>query len=231
MRDKTHSFHLEDIDKYGSMEKAIIMKEIKSMNLYKIRNNKGAWVFYSSKALAEKFPYMNMTSIRRWLTELEKDGHLMSVVDNKTKYDKTKSYLVSELKEFQTLDQNGQSGDQNGQSGDQNGQPIPPHSTTHSTPHSLEKAENIEINSVINAFKEVNPSYDKFFANKTQRSAVKRMVNRHGADSLVQLIENLPRTNDEKYAPTIMTPLELEDKIGRLLIFLKGKKEDDITVI
>jgi len=100
IKETTHSFEVEDVKKYGSIEKALIMKEIRSMNIYKIRNNLDPWVYYSRRALAEKFPYMSHQSIGRWLKELERDGHLLSRIDNKFKYDKTKSYLVKELEPF-----------------------------------------------------------------------------------------------------------------------------------
>jgi hypothetical protein len=130
----THSFELADVEKYGSIEKALLIKELRSMQVYKQRNDKTGWVYYSGKALEEKFPYMAARSIRRWLNELVESGHLETSIRNKKKYDQTKSYR---LKELSTSGQNVQSIGQNGQSKiGQNGQPIPPHSTPHSTPHS-----------------------------------------------------------------------------------------------
>jgi len=100
LKDKTHSFEVEDVFRYGSIEKALIMKEIKSISLYKIRHGKNGWVYYSTRALAQKFPYMSEKSIWRWLLELERDGHLLSKIENKFKYDKTKSYLPKEFEKF-----------------------------------------------------------------------------------------------------------------------------------
>ena len=100
LKEKTHSFDVDDVIKYGSIEKALIMKEIKSISLYKIRHGKDGWVYYSRSALAKKFFYMKERSIGQWLDELEREGHLLSKIDNKFKFDKTKSYLPKEFERY-----------------------------------------------------------------------------------------------------------------------------------
>jgi len=128
MKEKgTHSFNIEDVFKYGSIEKALIMKEIKSIAVYKLRNGGDGWVYYSRVALAEKFPYMKASSIKRWMLELEKDGWLKAVIKNKAKYDRTKSYFPTELKGVET--KKFPSIGQNDQSIGQNDQTIPPLTT------------------------------------------------------------------------------------------------------
>lgn len=85
------------------------------------------------------------------------------------------------------------------------------------------------INLLIDKFKDVNPVYQKFFANKTQRAALERMLARNGPERLAKIIELLPKTNKILYAPTITTPLQLEDKMASLVAFLAREKirEDD----
>jgi len=95
--DPAHSFLLEDVERYGSIEKALIIKEIRSMQIYKQRNGGQAWVYYSRSALAEKFPYMKSQSIGRWLDQLVNDGVLETTIQNKLKFDKTKSYRLTEV--------------------------------------------------------------------------------------------------------------------------------------
>ena len=97
MKEISHSFLVSDVQKYGSIEKALLMEEIKQMSAYKIRNKKEGWVYYSKSALAQKFPYLKERSISRWLLELEQAGFLKSRVKNKFKYDTTKSYFPTEL--------------------------------------------------------------------------------------------------------------------------------------
>lgn len=94
----THSFVLEDVEKYGSIEKALLVKEIRSLQAYKQRNGGSGWVYYSSSAFAEKFPYMKADSIKRWLRELLVDRVLESAIQNNAKFDQTRSYrLVDEI--------------------------------------------------------------------------------------------------------------------------------------
>lgn len=81
------------------------------MAAYKIRNGQGPWVYYSSRALAEKFPYMNDRSISRWIIELEESKELVSCVDNNIKYDKTKSFTIPQF--LHHVRQNEESSSQN----------------------------------------------------------------------------------------------------------------------
>jgi hypothetical protein len=141
-RDKTHSFHLEDVEKYGSVFKALIMKELYGMSAYKLRNRGDPWVYYSASALCLKFPYMARSSIDRFMRELEREGHLKSdSTRNVHKYDKTKWYCPMLIDQNeQHCDQNKQHCDQSEQHCDQSEQPIPSHSYS-STPSSLAISE------------------------------------------------------------------------------------------
>jgi len=82
------------------------------------------------------------------------------------------------------------------------------------------------LNEIIDLFKNVNPSYEKFFRNTTQRGALERLVKKFGLEKVEEIINILPITNTKKYAPTITTPLQLEDKLGQLVAFTK-KKDDN----
>jgi hypothetical protein len=132
----SHSFQIGEAVRLGSIEKAIILKEITRMAAYKIRTKRdNIWVYYSASALAEKFPYMNSKSIQRWMQELVEEGELMTTVDNKMKYDKTKSYIPTQFSEF--VNQKEQQVAQFDQQVAPDEQPIPPLSTPLSTPLSL----------------------------------------------------------------------------------------------
>ena len=85
-----------------------------------------------------------------------------------------------------------------------------------------------EINEIIDLFKNVNPSYEKFFRNTTQRGALERLVKKFGPGKVEEIISILPITNTKKYAPTITTPLQLEDKLGQLVAFTKQQKSESI---
>ena len=81
-----------------------------------------------------------------------------------------------------------------------------------------------EINPLIELFKPINPSYERLYPNRTQRAALQRMMTKWGREELERVLSILPKTNAEKYAPTITTPLELENSVGRLMAFLQKQK-------
>lgn len=81
-----------------------------------------------------------------------------------------------------------------------------------------------DIVEVIESFKEVNPSYKKYFGNTTQRAAVKRMLDEHGKEKLLSIIAYLPKSNASRYAPTITTPVQLEDGLGKLFAWSQREK-------
>jgi len=81
-----------------------------------------------------------------------------------------------------------------------------------------------KINDLIDLFKNVNPSYEKLFRNKTQRNALESMVKRHGFAEMIWIINVLQKTNKLPFAPIITTPLQLEDKLGNLIAFIQKEK-------
>lgn len=86
-----------------------------------------------------------------------------------------------------------------------------------------------QVNLFLDLFKSVNPSYERLFGNKTQRAAVERLLKKWGAEKIKELIGLLPKTNSMKYAPTITTPLQLEEKLGAVISFIQ--KEGDKKII
>ena len=88
-----------------------------------------------------------------------------------------------------------------------------------------------EVNTIINLFKSVNPSYKKLFSNKTQRSAVERMLKEHGVEKLKWVLNVLPKTNLQKYMPMITTPNQLEDKLATLIFNLKKESSKGIQTL
>lgn len=88
-----------------------------------------------------------------------------------------------------------------------------------------------EIAEIINLFKEVNPSYSKFFSNKTQRASVARLLTSQGKEKLIKIIALLPKTNVMKYMPNITTPVQLEDKIGQLASQLQKYKNNEPIIL
>lgn len=83
-----------------------------------------------------------------------------------------------------------------------------------------------EIIQVIDAFKEVNPSYKKWYGNTTQRGAITRLISTHSFEKLLKVISLLPQSNKTPFFPSITTPVQLEDKWASLeSAFIKKKVE------
>lgn len=85
--------------------------------------------------------------------------------------------------------------------------------------------DNAVISEVINLFKEVNPSYERLFGMPPQRAAADRLLSKHGKDKLCSMISFLPKSNASKYAPTITTPVQFEQKLGELMAWSQKQKE------
>lgn len=90
----------------------------------------------------------------------------------------------------------------------------------------LAETSSAEVVSIIDNFS-FNPSYKKWYGNKTQREAIKRMLNIYGLDVLLKAVKLLPKVNGKQYFPTITTPLQLEDKWSSLEIAFKRYKNEE----
>lgn len=83
-----------------------------------------------------------------------------------------------------------------------------------------------EINELIEMFKEVNPSYDRLFSNKTQRACLERLLKKMGREQLEKIIKSLPAIFGKQYAPRITTPFALEQKLADLIAYLQQRSEE-----
>lgn len=102
-----------------------------------------------------------------------------------------------------------------------------PNLTLRQKDEDVKKSPN-EVSEIIKLFEEINPSVKKMYANKTQREACKNLIEKHGFEQLKAIISLLPKTNTMKYAPTITTPLQLEDKLAQLMAFIQKEKSNQI---
>ena len=78
-----------------------------------------------------------------------------------------------------------------------------------------------EINQLIKCFKDVNPCYDKLFANKTERNACEYLIKKFSFGSIRSLVEGLKNVLIDKYAPRITKPSELQNKMGALKLYMQ----------
>ncbi len=79
--------------------------------------------------------------------------------------------------------------------------------------NNIAEINSADIPKVIKAFETINPASSKFYGNKTQREACQFLIDTYGLDRVIAVIEKtLPRTNGMKYFPTIISPVQLQDK-------------------
>ena len=88
----------------------------------------------------------------------------------------------------------------------------------------------VEIGMVIKAFEPINPSSRLFYARRPQRDACQRLLENHSLEWLLKIIQVLPKTNVTKYAPTITSPLQLEEKMAQLVAFIQKEKANEVIL-
>ena len=84
------------------------------------------------------------------------------------------------------------------------------------------------INEFLGLFKEINPSFEQLYANKTQRASAQRLLVKFGFEAMKRTITVIEKTNGMQYAPVITTPLELEKLGGKLKAFLTKEKQESL---
>ncbi len=131
-----HSFNVDIAAKYGMLEAVLL----EYLNFWVTKNRANDvqyydgyyWTYNSTKALAELFPYASRTTISRALRHLQDEGLVLSGNYNKSAYDRTIWYTLTEkcslLLEGKDVIKDGESTGldnvQDGQCNAQNGQSI-----------------------------------------------------------------------------------------------------------
>tara|TARA_R100001086_G_scaffold247916_2_gene183507 strand:- start:485 stop:1162 length:678 start_codon:yes stop_codon:yes gene_type:complete len=87
------------------------------------------------------------------------------------------------------------------------------------------KTDGKMINDLIALFEPINPAFEKLFKQTTQRRALDEMVVKHGFEIMKNTIQSLSVTNGKKYAPTITTPMQLQNNLGKLIAFWQKEKD------
>lgn len=83
------------------------------------------------------------------------------------------------------------------------------------------------IRKLIDAFRDVNPAYEDFFKNTTQRSAVKWLVEKYGEEGALKKIQFLKTHNATKFAgKAITSPHELKRDMGKIEAFWQKEKSE-----
>lgn len=97
---KSHKFDIEIAEKYGVIE-AIIMDSLYYWITFNKENNKNYhdgfyWVYNSVEAWKKLFPYLSEKQVRSGLISLEKQGAIKTGNYNKSSYDRTKWYCITD---------------------------------------------------------------------------------------------------------------------------------------
>ncbi len=95
-----HSFNVAVATEYGMLEAVLL----EYLNFWVTKNKANGvqyydgyyWTYNSTKALAELFPYVSKNTISRALHHLEEEGLILSANYNKSAYDRTTWYTLSE---------------------------------------------------------------------------------------------------------------------------------------
>lgn len=106
---------------------------------------------------------------------------------------------------------------------------------THSEGNTLKETHPCEqsslVTEVIKMFEIVNPSYEKLFPNKTQRSACDRLLKKWTLEQIRVVVGILPELNASRYAKgKSITPYELEENLGYIKAFIDQKKSNTKTI-
>lgn len=92
----------------------------------------------------------------------------------------------------------------------------------------LMQPEAAGINKVFNILYKINPTLN--YGNKTQRSAVERLLKKLGEEKALKSAEAAVAIYGKQYAPTITTPLQLENKISELVAFYKKNQNQNLVI-
>lgn len=85
-----------------------------------------------------------------------------------------------------------------------------------------------DIVETIELFKSVNPSVGILYGRNPQREAMRRLITKYGIEKVQNMIKALPGIVNQKTAPRITTPVQLEEKLGQLIIFVKQNQSKGI---
>jgi len=175
---------------------------------------------YSQVTLAKRWRW-SRNKVRRYLKELEKNGDItlktkhqnidITTIITIVKYDLWQSGgTPSETPEGHQKDTK-----RNTYKNDKNEKKEKKYTSN-------DKSLQTTTNNLIELFKPLNPiSYTKWYSNTTQRKAVERLNKLVGIKKLQIAINIAVEANNIPYAPTITTPLQLEEKLSALRAFVK----------
>jgi len=102
---------------------------------------------------------------------------------------------------------------------------------THTAIQGIAVRKDQTIFDLIELFKPINPTYERLFKNKTQRSSLERLVKKFGQEKVRDMIKGLSKIFGQPYAPTITTPYLLELKLSNYISYIQKRSQEKINFI
>ena len=170
--------------------------------------NKEGYCWASNPYFAKLYK-KNVTTVSAWVSQLEREGFIYREVDGKDR----KIYLRENPKGASEKAEASASEKAEHNSTREN-------TTTKATP----SVAATDITKFFDGWAVVNPSFTRFYANKTERSAAKELIGRYGLPKLTEVVKALVWVNKLPYAPTITSPYQLERKLATLKAFFDKER-------
>lgn len=85
--------------------------------------------------------------------------------------------------------------------------------------------QGIQWNELIDAFKAVNPFYEEFYRNTTERKALQNLVEKLTFNKVLNLVLNLQEINSRDFYPKSTKPTELKRNLGKLAALFSSEKK------
>ena len=95
----------------------------------------------------------------------------------------------------------------------------------------ITKTDGNILNGLIELFEPVNPAYEVFFRNNTQRKDLDWLCVKYGVEKVTNTINALEEIQGKKYAPSITSPSELKLKLGALIAFTKRQEDEEKEIV
>jgi hypothetical protein len=91
----------------------------------------------------------------------------------------------------------------------------------------LNSGQSPQVQEILKIFYEINPTLN--FGNTTQRKAADNLIKKIGVEKAVAFARAAVAVFGKQYAPTITTPLQLEQKLADLVCFYKKQQVNSLT--
>lgn len=177
---------------------------------------------YSQLTLGKRWKW-SRNKVRRYLSELEKDGDIEQQNNEVTSLITVKNYNEWQLGDTADDTTEGQQKD-NRRDTYKNVKNVKKVKNVKNKEESIALipatasavAEPNDINKVMEAFQmKLNPLIN--YGNKTQRAAAQYLVEQLGLEKTLRTIDFAAQVKDDPYAPTITTPYQLKEKMAALV--------------